>query len=138
MGIVTSILAGALGVTVMGLVHHVYFDRSGLPDLGPFIRFETPTIGAVYDARGNVLIELAREYRRTVSYDQVPDVLRDAMRELQRRAAGVVWLNPLIDTEGYEPTAAGMSAARPYVASFVSVSDHAGLARLARLMHLRA
>jgi penicillin-binding protein 1A len=79
MGIVASILAVSLGVTVMGLVHHVYFDRSGLPDLGPFIRFETPTIGAVYDARGNVLIELAREYRRTVSYDQVPDVLRDAI-----------------------------------------------------------
>ncbi len=28
-----------------GLVHHVYFDRSGLPDLEPFIRFEPPTIG---------------------------------------------------------------------------------------------
>jgi penicillin-binding protein 1A len=79
MGIVASILAGALGVTVMGLVHHVYFDRSGLPDLGPLIRFEAPTIGAVYDARGNVLIELAREYRRTVSYNQVPEVLRNAI-----------------------------------------------------------
>jgi penicillin-binding protein 1A len=79
MGIVTSILAGALGVTVMGLVHHVYFDRSSLPDLGPLIRFEAPTIGAVYDARGNVLIELAREYRRTVSYNQVPEVLRNAI-----------------------------------------------------------
>ena len=52
--------------TVTGLVHHVYFDRSGLPDLEPFIRFEPPTIGAVYDARGTVLIELAREYRRVV------------------------------------------------------------------------
>src|SRR6187549_3137681 len=31
--IVASILAVSLGVTVMGLVHHVYFDRSGLPDL---------------------------------------------------------------------------------------------------------
>jgi penicillin-binding protein 1A len=79
MGIAASILAGALGVTVMGLVHHVYFDRSGLPDLGPLIRFEAPTIGAVYDARGNVLIELAREYRRTVSYNQVPEVLRNAI-----------------------------------------------------------
>ena len=37
-----------------------------------------------------------------------PDVLRDAMRELHRRSAGVVWLNPLLETEGDEPTAAGM------------------------------
>ena len=61
------------------LAHHVYFDRSGLPDLEPFIRFELPTIGKVYDARGTVLLELAREYRRVVSYDEVPPVLRHAI-----------------------------------------------------------
>ena len=42
----------------------------------------------------------------------VPDMLRDAMRELHRRSAGVVWLNPLLETEGYEPTAR-RDAARP-------------------------
>ena len=67
-----------------------------------------------------------------------PDMLRDAMRELHRRSAGVVWLNPLLETEGYEPTAAGMRAARPYVTTFTSVNDQAGLARLSRLVRLRA
>ncbi len=62
-----------------GLVHHVYFDRSGLPELEPFIRFELPISGAVYDARGKVLIELAREYRRVVTYDEVPLILRQAI-----------------------------------------------------------
>ena len=66
-----------------------------------------------------------------------PDMLRDAMRELHRRSAGVVWLNPLLETEGYEPTAAGMRAARPYVTTFASVTDPAGLARLSRLVRLR-
>ncbi len=60
-------------------VYHVYFDRSGLPDIEPFLRFEPPRIGEVYDARGKVLIELAREYRRVVSYDEVPFVLRQAV-----------------------------------------------------------
>jgi hypothetical protein len=46
------------------LVHHVYFARGGLPDLEPFVRFEPPTTGVVYDANGRVLVELAREYRR--------------------------------------------------------------------------
>ena len=69
----------ALLLLPAGLVHHVYFDRSGLPDLEPFIRFEPPTIGEVYDARGKVLIELAREYRRVVSYDEVPPILRQAI-----------------------------------------------------------
>jgi penicillin-binding protein 1A len=62
-----------------GPVHHVYFDRSRLPDLGPFLRFELPRIGEVYDDRGKVLIELAREYRRVVSYDEVPPILRQAI-----------------------------------------------------------
>jgi uncharacterized protein with von Willebrand factor type A (vWA) domain len=66
-----------------------------------------------------------------------PDVLRDAMRELHRRSGGVVWLNPLLETEGYEPTASGMRAARPYVATFTSVNDALGLARLARGLKVR-
>jgi hypothetical protein len=44
------------------------------------------------------------------------------MRELYRRSAGVVWLNPLLETEGYEPTASGMRSARPYVTMFTSVN----------------
>jgi hypothetical protein len=66
-----------------------------------------------------------------------PDMLRDAMRDLHRRSASVVWLNPLLETEGYEPTAAGMRAARPYITTFASISDQAGLARLSRLVRLR-
>jgi uncharacterized protein len=68
----------------------------------------------------------------------VPDVLRDAMRELHRRSAGVVWLNPLLETEGYEPTATGMRTARPYVTTFTSVNDASGLARLSRTVRIRA
>jgi penicillin-binding protein 1A len=64
---------------VIGLVYHIYFDRRGLPDLEPFIRFELSTIGHVYDAQGTVLVKLAREYRRVVSYDEVPPVLRHAI-----------------------------------------------------------
>ena len=67
-----------------------------------------------------------------------PAMLSDVMRELHRRSAGVVWLNPLLDTAGYEPTASGMRAARPYVTTFTSIRDPAGLARLARTVKLRA
>jgi len=67
-----------------------------------------------------------------------PDVLRNAMRALQRRSAGVVWLNPLLDTEGYEPTAAGMRTPRPYVTTFAFVADPPGLARLSRQLRVRA
>ncbi len=66
-------------VPAVWLVHHVYFDRSDLPDLSAFIRFEPPTTGVVRDAHGTVLIELAREYRHVVTYDEVPTILRQAI-----------------------------------------------------------
>ncbi len=61
------------------LVHHVYFDESDLPDIEPFLRFDLPATGVVYDARGTVLISVAREYRRVVTYGEVPVVLRQAI-----------------------------------------------------------
>ena len=61
------------------LVHHVYFDKRNLPDIEAFVRFELPRTGFVYDAGGTVLISVAREYRRVVTYDEVPVVLRHAI-----------------------------------------------------------
>ena len=53
------------------------------------------------------------------------------MRELRARSAGIVCLNPLRDTPGYQPTAAGMHVALPFVTTFASVADAASLDRLA-------
>jgi uncharacterized protein with von Willebrand factor type A (vWA) domain len=66
-----------------------------------------------------------------------PAALGETMAALRRRSASIVWLNPLIDTPGYEPTASGMSAARASVTTFTSVGDAADLARLARVVRVR-
>jgi hypothetical protein len=42
-----ALLALLFLVPPVRLVHYIYFDRSGLPDLEPFIRFEIPTIGEI-------------------------------------------------------------------------------------------
>src|SRR5206468_3309860 len=55
-----------------------------------------------------------------------PDLLRAAMQAIRRRSGAVVWLNPLLDTTGYEPTALGMSTARPFITTFSTVNDLAG------------
>jgi penicillin-binding protein 1A len=60
-------------------VHHVYVERDDMPELESFVRFELPGTGEVYDTHGRVLIQLAREYRRSVSYEEVPLVLRQAV-----------------------------------------------------------
>jgi len=66
-----------------------------------------------------------------------PDVLRRAMSALHGKSAIVVWLNPLIETPGYEPTAAGMRTALPYITTFFAVNDVAGVKRLSHSVHLR-
>jgi penicillin-binding protein 1A len=73
---IASVLATLLAVAEF---HHVYFNRHNLPDLGPFTRFEFPTIGHVYDADGRPLIELAREYREIARYQDIPPIVRDAI-----------------------------------------------------------
>ena len=74
--ICTTVIAASL--VAVGL-HHLYFDRTNLPDIEKFARFEFPEISYVYDANGLPLIELAREYRRITQYEDLPTIVRDAI-----------------------------------------------------------
>ena len=60
------------------------------------------------------------------------------MQALRRRAAALVWLNPLLGTPGYEPTALGMRIAKPFVTTFASVNGLTDLVHLSRTVHLRS
>jgi uncharacterized protein with von Willebrand factor type A (vWA) domain len=66
-----------------------------------------------------------------------PGVLRESVARLSRQSAALVWLNPLLETDGYEPTALGMSLARPYVSVLAAANDPEGLLRLARQLKVR-
>jgi membrane carboxypeptidase/penicillin-binding protein len=78
---------------------HVFLDRRGLPDLEPFLRFEVPVTGHVYDSRGYVLAELAREKRTVVSYDDLLPVVQKALLAAEDKRffshAGLCELGPL-------------------------------------------
>lgn len=65
------------------------------------------------------------------------DVLARAMRDIQRRCASVIWLNPVMDSEGYEPTAAGMQAALPYIDTFTTAKRASDFSDLAKSIRLR-
>jgi penicillin-binding protein 1A len=77
--IACPIVAALIALPPLALFHHIYFDRRDLPLLAPFILFQPPTTGEVLDARGEVVIQLAREYRRVVTYDEMPLVMRQAI-----------------------------------------------------------
>lgn len=71
-----TVIAAALSAAAM---HHIYFDRTNLPDLASFTRFEFPSIGHIYDAHGQPLVELATQYRRITKYEDIPPIVRDAV-----------------------------------------------------------
>lgn len=79
--LVYSLMCTTVIMTVFVAVgfHHIYYDRTNLPDIGPFARFEFPAIGCIYDANSRPLIELAREYRRITKYEDLPSIVRDAI-----------------------------------------------------------
>jgi penicillin-binding protein 1A len=66
-------------VSVAAGFYHVYLDRSGLPNLDAFTRFEFPTTGTIYDAHGQPLKEMSSESRQITQYDEIPPIVRDAM-----------------------------------------------------------
>ena len=59
-----------------------------------------------------------------------PERLGAEMARLKRRARRVVWLNPMIGWEGYEPVARGMQAALPHVDLFAPAHNLESVAAL--------
>lgn len=59
-----------------------------------------------------------------------PEKLAGEMARLQRRAKRIIWLNPLLGSQGYEPRSAGMAAALPYIDLFAPAHNLSSLAAL--------
>ena len=65
-----------------------------------------------------------------------PDVLATELTRIKRRAARVIWLNPLLGNPSYEPLTRGMAAALPLIDDFAAGHNLAALRDLAGKLHL--
>ena len=65
-----------------------------------------------------------------------PSLLAREIARLRRGSRRLVWLNPLLGSEGYEPLTRGMRAALPHIDDFMAAHNLQSLEQLA--MHLRA
>jgi uncharacterized protein with von Willebrand factor type A (vWA) domain len=65
-----------------------------------------------------------------------PDVLATELLRVKRRAARVIWLNPLLGNPSYEPLTRGMAAALPLIDDFAAGHNLAALRDLAGKLHL--
>jgi uncharacterized protein with von Willebrand factor type A (vWA) domain len=77
-------------------------------------------------ARGAVVVIVSDGWER-----DDPELLRREMARLARSAYAIVWVNPLKGSVSYEPLAAGMRAALPYVDRFLSGHNLESLEELA-------
>ena len=61
-------------------------------------------------------------------------VLERQMQALKRRCGKMIWLNPLLASENYEPLCKGMQAALPYLDLFLSAHNANSLVHLGHTM----
>ncbi len=61
-------------------------------------------------------------------------LLEREMQDLKRRCKKIIWLNPLLASENYEPLCKGMQAALPYLDMFLSVHNVNSLMALGRTL----
>jgi uncharacterized protein with von Willebrand factor type A (vWA) domain len=100
-------------------------DWSGGTRLGACLRAFNDQWGVRGTARGATVVILSDGWDRGD-----PAVLAEQMARLSRVAHRIVWVNPLVATDGYEPTARGMAAALPYVDRFLAGHNVAALDQL--------
>lgn len=63
-----------------------------------------------------------------------PDVLAREMERLHGNVQRLIWLNPLLGREGYEPLTRGMQAALPHVDDFLPVHNLESLEQLGEVL----
>ncbi len=97
---------------------------------------------------GESLRTFNQEWRRLLDRDTVvlvlsdgwdtgdPAILSEALVQIRRRAAKVIWLNPLLGSPDYQPLTQGMVAALPHLDAFLPAHNLESLRALARHLTL--
>ena len=101
-------------------------DWDGGTRLGDGLRAFNDGWGVRGIARGAVVVVLSDGWDRGDAA-----VLGEQMARLRRVAHRVVWVNPLVASDGFTPTAAGMAAALPHVDELIAGHSVSALEELA-------
>ena len=63
-----------------------------------------------------------------------PQRMRMALEQLRHRAHGLLWLNPLLGSEGYQPLCSGIRTALPFIDQMLPAHNLASLAKVVRVL----
>jgi uncharacterized protein with von Willebrand factor type A (vWA) domain len=107
------------------VAHHVT-DWAGGTRIGEALKTFNFQWGRRVLGRGPVVLLISDGWDRGD-----PDLLRVEIGRLQRSCYRLVWLNPLLGSDQYEPLTRGMQAALPHIDDFLPVHNLASLEDLA-------
>ncbi|HEV3310937.1 MAG TPA: VWA domain-containing protein [Chloroflexota bacterium] len=114
---------------VTDVARHVQ-DWSGGTRIGDALAYFNRTWAGRVGAGGAVVLIISDGWDRGD-----PDQLRAEMARLQRLSHRLIWLNPLLGSETYQPLTMGMVAALPSVDEFLSAHNIVSLEELATLLN---
>lgn len=107
-------------------VSHSVNDWSGGTRIGEALRTFNFRWGRRVLNRGAVVLLISDGWDRGD-----PEMLGQEVARLQRTCYRLIWLNPLLGSQRYEPLTRGLQAALPYVDDFLPVHNLASLEELA-------
>lgn len=98
---------------------------------------------------GENLLQLEQQYGGLIRGDSIVIVASDgldtgatgildlALRKIHQRSAALIWLNPLLNSKGYDPSANCMKVALPYLDRFCTAQNPEEFARLTHRLKMR-
>ncbi len=104
-------------------------DWSGGTKIGESIITFYRELGSSFSAYRAVVILISDGWDRGDS-----KLLQRAMEMLQRQAYKLIWLNPLLGSEGYQPICRGIRTALPYVDYFLPAHNLESLLKLTKVL----
>jgi uncharacterized protein with von Willebrand factor type A (vWA) domain len=113
----------------MAAVAEVVPDWSGGTRLGEELKELVDRFGRGSVLRGATVVIASDGWER-----DAPELLAEQMARLRRLAHRIIWVNPHKGVPGYEPLAAGMQAALPYVHELVAGHSALALEKLAEVI----
>jgi len=106
---------------------HEVVDWSGGTRIGESLRIFNQQWSRRVLRRGAIVLIVSDGWERgDVS------VLRQEMRYLQHRSHRLIWLNPLLGLQTYQPLVEGMAAALPYIDDFLPIHNLQSLTELSQ------
>ena len=126
----TPLLSRGEIAEVLDRVSEVARDWSGGTDIGGSLDEFLSDYGSQMLGPHSVVVILSDGLDRGDT-----DSLEHAMRGIRKQARTIIWLNPLVGSQGYEPTCRGMAVALPFVDHFASAHNLESLEKVVE--HLR-